>query len=260
MNSLKLSGLFFAFLITFSGVFGQKSIKDSTISLAHISIVYSASAPGGDLADRYGFANQIGGSIGYKFANNFMINSGVRFLFGNEVREPIAANVSQLIGTNEAGFTTQAIGADGRFYQLRMSQRGFVIPLTVSRIFSLSPKNPNSGVYLEAGGQFMLHKVFIDVVGQNVPFMTSELRRGYDRLTNGFGAVEGFGYRFFSRHRTINFYLGFEFSQNFTQSRRSYNYDTGPVNRSTRLDLLYGVKAGWTFPIYQAAPDDEYYY
>ena len=260
MNSLKISGLFFAFFVTFSGVFAQKSIKDSTISFAHISIVYSANAPGGDLADRFGFANQIGGSIGYKFSNNWMINSGVRFLFGNDVREPVAANISQLIGTEETGITSQAIGADGRFYQLRSSQRGFVIPLTLSKIFPVSPKNPNSGFFLEAGGQFIMHKIFIDVVGQNVPNMNKEYRRGYDRLTNGLGLVEGFGYRFFSKRRTINFYAGFEFSQNLTQIRRSYNYDTGLPDTSTRLDLLYGIKAGWTFPIYQAAPDDEYYY
>jgi len=82
MNSLKLNGLFFAFLLTFCGVQAQKSIKDSTISFAHISIVYSANAPGGDLADRYGFANQIGGSVGYKLRKNWMLNTGVRFIFG----------------------------------------------------------------------------------------------------------------------------------------------------------------------------------
>lgn len=260
MNSLKHSCLIFVLLLTCSTLVAQKSMKDSTISFAHISIVYSANSPGGDLADRFGFTNQIGGEVGYKLKNNWMFNTGVRFLFGSDVRERVAENVTVQIGTDETGYTTQALGPDGRYYQLRFNERGFVIPLTVSKIFSISPKNPNSGIFLELGGQFISHKILMDVVGSNVNHLQKEHRKGYDRLTTGFGAVEGIGYRFFSRHRTVNFHIGFEFSQNFTQSRRSFQYDLGRQETGTRMDLLYGIKAGWTFPIYQAAPNDSYYY
>jgi hypothetical protein len=260
MNSLKDSCLIFVFLLTCSGLFAQKSIKDSTISFSHITILYSANAPGGDMADRFGFTNLIGGEVGYKLKSNWMFNTGLRFLFGSDVRELVARNVSVQIGTDATGYTTQALGADGRFYQLRFNERGFVIPLTVSKIIPLSKKRPNSGIFIEAGGQYIQHKILMDVVGNGVPNLEKRYRKGYDRLSSGFGAVEGIGYRFFSKRRTINFFMGLEFSQNFTRSRRTFQYDLGRPETGTRMDFLYGVKAGWTFPIYQAAPDDAYFY
>ena len=258
MNSLKYKLLIFAGLLLCHFSYAQKSMKDSTISFGYISLVYNAAAPGGDMAERFGFTHLIGGEVGLKFENNFYLNAGAKFLFGNVVKEDIAANVITRIGTDETGFTTMALGADGRFAEVRIWERGFTIPVTFGKIFSLSDKAPNSGIYVEAGGQFIQHKVLLEVIGNNVPYLDQEHRKGYDRKSNGFGFVEGFGYRFFSKTRTINFFAGFELSQNFTRSRRSVNYDTGLRDDRLRTDLLYSFKVGWTFPIYRAAPDDYY--
>ena len=169
--------------------------------------------------------------------------------------------VVQLIGTDSTGYQTMAVGADGRYYTVRFFERGFVVPLMVGKIFTLSKKsNLNSGIYVELGTQFFQHKINVIAVGDNVPYLSKPYLKGYDRLTNGFGLVEGFGYRYFGNNRFTNFFIGAELSQNFTQNRRDLNFDTGVKDDRQRMDLLYNLKVGWTFPIYRSAPESEYYY
>jgi hypothetical protein len=260
MTIMKSYVLFFALMFVGVCGFAQKSIRDSAITMGHLSIVYSANLPAGDLGKRFGFSNQIGGEGGLKLASNFYFTSGLKFFFGGEVKEAVAANVVQLIGSDSAGYQTMALGADGRFYTVRYFLRGMIIPFTVGKIFPLNKQNLNSGIYLELGGQFIQHKIAIQAIGDNVPYLSKPYLKGYDRLTNGFGLVQGFGYRYYGNNRFTNFFFGAEFSQNFTRSRRDYNFDTGVKDDAQRLDLLFGLKAGWTFPIYKSAPEKEYYY
>lgn len=261
MKSLRLNGLIFIALFYSLSAWGQKSIQDSSITLASIGLVYNGSIPGGHLDDRFGFTNQIGADFTLKFKKNFYLSTGARFLFSSQVREDVARNVTDLIGSPETGYTHQAIGADGKYYHVRFWERGFTIPLVAGKIFPvLSKHNPNSGVFVELGAQFIQHKVRIDVVGENVPQLADEYKPGYDRLTNGIGVVESFGYRYFSNKKLINFQIGFEFSQNFTRSRRDFNYDLGYQDKTKRIDLLHGFRVGWVFPIYKDAAEDLFYF
>jgi hypothetical protein len=252
--------LFFALAMVGLNGWAQKSVQDSAITMGHLSIVYSASMPAGDLADRFGFTNQIGGEGGVKLANNFYGSLGVKFLFGNNVREAVAGNVVQLVGSDSLGYRTMALGADGRFYEVRFFERGIVVPVMVGKIFRLNPRNYNSGIYVELGGQFIQHKISINSIGDNVPYLSKPYLKGYDRLTNGIGVVEGVGFRYFGPNRFTNFFIGVEASQNFTKNRRDLNFDTGVKDDAPRMDLLLGAKVGWTFPIYKSAPEKEYYY
>jgi hypothetical protein len=261
MTFIKRTILFFVIGMGFLPLLAQKSIRDSSITMGHLSIVYSLGQPGGDLSDRFGLTNMIGGEGGVKLANGFYGYSGLKFVFGNVVKEAVARNVVQLIGTDSTGYQTMALGADGRYYTVRFFERGFVVPLMVGKIFTLSKKsNLNSGIYVELGTQFIQHKINVIAVGDNVPYLSKPYLKGYDRLTNGFGLVEGFGYRYFGNNRFTNFFIGAELSQNFTKNRRDLNFDTGVQDDRQRMDLLYNLKVGWTFPIYRSAPESEYYY
>jgi hypothetical protein len=258
---MKRTILFFVIGLGCMPAFAQKSVRDSSITMGHLSISYNLGQPGGDLNKRFGLTHILGAEGGIKFANNFYGYSGLKLLFGNTVKEAVARNVVQIVGSPSSGYDLKAIGADGRFYSVRFFERGFVVPLVVGKIFSLSKtKNLNSGPYIEIGTQFIQHKISIAAVGDNVPYLSKPYLKGYDRLTNGFGIVEGFGYRYFANNRFTNFFVGVELSQNFTQSRRSFNFDTGLQDTQQRRDFLYNFKAGWTFPIYESAPEHEYYY
>lgn len=261
MKTLRHCGLIFIVVLTCGMAFGQKSLRDSTISMAHAGITYMGAATAGDLEERFGYSSFMGLEGGYKFRNNIYLNGGFRLLFGNQLREPIAFNVVQLVGNSQTGFSTQAIGADGRFYEVRFFQRGYSIPISIGKVFQtrFSP-NPNSGFFVELGAQFIQHKVKIEVIGDNVPQLSNEYKPGYDRLTNGIGILGSVGYRFLSNSRLLNFQVGLEFSQNFTESRRDFNFDLGAADTRKRNDVFYGFRVGWILPIYSDAPDKEYYY
>ena len=55
--------------------------------------------------------------------------------------------------------------------------------------------------------------------------MSKEYKKGYDRLTNGPAITEGISYLHCGSKRLINFSLGLECTQGFTQNRRDYNFD-----------------------------------
>ncbi|MFM2375833.1 MAG: hypothetical protein RLZZ165_930 [Bacteroidota bacterium] len=184
---MKRCALFFAVVLACITVHGQKSVRDSAITMGQLSIVYSPSVPGGDLAKRFGFTHQLGMDGGIQLANGFYGTAGIRFLFGNQLKEVVAGNVVQAIGSDSTGYQTMALGADGRFYSVRFFERGFVIPFVAGKIFVLGSKNLNSGIYVELGGQFIQHKVSIHAIGDNVPYLSKPYLKGYDRLTNGFG-------------------------------------------------------------------------
>jgi hypothetical protein len=257
MNSLKTPLLFFAFVCLLQvSAWSQKSMRDSTISFPSVGVTYGGAIPGGDLADRFGWSNTIGAGLGLKLRKGFYLESSVRALVGNNVRESIADNVTAQIGTEESGYSTMALGSDGRYYQIRFWERGLVVPVTFGYVFPARRPNPNSGFYIEAGAQFIRHKVRVEVVGDAVPALQGDYKKGYDRMSMGIGAVEGLGYRLHSSNSLLNFILGVELSQNFTRGMRSYQFDTGQPGTASRMDLMFGFKAAWIFPIYQSAPQD----
>ena len=96
----------------------------------------------------------------------------------------------------------------------------------------------------------MQHQIRISTPDLEPAALSTELKKGYDRLTNGLGIREAIGYRFFDKRNSFNFSVGLVFSQNFTQNRRSINIDTGLRDDSQRVDLLNGFILSWTFPIY----------
>ena len=260
MKSLKRHLVFFVFLASATGLHAQKSMQDSSITFANLGIVFGGAVPAGDLAERYGYSNVVGGEVGVKFKNRLYLHAGGRFLFGSDVQERIAGNITFLVGSNETGYTPMIIAADGRRTEVRLYERGIVIPVVAGYQLPFLGINPNSGLYVEAGGQYIRHKVRIEVPGNTVPGLFGDYTKGYDRLSSGFGLVEGIGYRLHSNSRLVNFTLGIECSQNFTRGRRDIQFDTGLPDKGKRIDMMFGFKAAWVFPIYQSAPDDLYYY
>ena len=262
MNSPKSLWFILVFGLLFTGLKAQeKNIRDSVITMSMLHVDYAPFVPGGDLASRFGTTHTIGGAFGRKFKHNFYLEGGVRMLFGSTVKQAVATNVATLAGNSVYGYLGVAIGNDGRQTTIRFQERGILIPVYFGKIFPLFKHlNPNSGIYVEGGIQYIQHRIWIEVPANNVAQLTRDMRKGYDRLCAGIGFLEGFGFRYFSNKRLVNFHIGVEISQNFTQPMRPVNYDTGKADTGMRNDLLWGIKVGWTVPIYQASPDKTYYY
>ena len=214
---------------------------------------YSAQIPGGDLGKRFGINSAIGTKFSIKTKSNYIFGTEYQFLFGDSIKENDILN-------NLATSSGMIINNSGQEAEIYFYERGFRINNTVGKLWSTKKGNPNSGIFFLAGIGLLQHKIRIDDIHRDVPGLSKEYKKGYDRLTNGISFSQTIGYMHFSNNRRINFYVGLEFTQAVTQNRRSYNYDEMQRDNSNRLDLLNGIKFGWIIPIYKKTPQEFYFY
>ncbi len=230
---------------------GQVSIKDSSIATPIIGIGYCYQFPDGDLAQRFGNSSAMEFEVSYKTKRQWIIGGSMSYFFGKHIREE---NIFKNLVTSEG----YIVDRDGEFADVRLYERGFTVLTTFGRLFSLRHPNPNSGIMFNMGVGFMQHKIRIEVIGNNVPQLSTEYKKGYDRMSNGLLLCQNLGYLYLSNNRLTNFYIGFQCMEGFTQSRRSYDYDLMRQDTKKRLDILYGGKVAWILPLYKKAPQEFY--
>lgn len=201
--------------------------------------------PGGDFADRFGFHANVGGSFTYKTRSNWIFGVEGDFIFGPNVREN---NLLDDLMTDN-GFL---VGLDGNLYNPILYLRGIHFRASIEKILPFWQKNVNSGPVIRLSGGFLQHKIYYDVKQRgNLPQISKERIKGYDRLSNGLSTTQFLGYHYMSDNRLINFSIGLEVTQAFTQNRRSFNHDTGLADPSNRLDISWGLRARWFLPLYK---------
>lgn len=243
----------------------QVSIRDSSIRVLMVDVSYGGYFPAGDFGKRFGYTNQIGLEFGLKFKNNWYASLGGRFLFGDQIRENnILADLGHNnVWTNSFGDPVSDQGwIDGNGFVIVPSlyERGFTIPFRVGKIIhSLSFKktNPNCGVFIETGAQFIQHQILMNAP-KDIPYLNDPYDKGYDRMTYGVGVLGSIGYRYFSNKRLINFFVAFDYQHHFTRTYR-FNFDLGSEDTRTRNDIMYGFRVGWCLPIYREASTGYYY-
>ncbi|MBL7951989.1 MAG: hypothetical protein JNM62_09740 [Flavobacteriales bacterium] len=223
---------------------GAQEIKDSTIALVAVQADYAQQLPGGDMADRFGTNSNIGIGTFRKTRNNFTLGAEGSFLFGNNVVEPgVLRNV-----LNSAG---QVVDTEGEMADVFLYQRGWTVFATAGRIFPVFGPNENSGLHVKLGGGFMRHKIRVQTQKNVVPQLEDDYLQGYDRLAAGPAGMFYLGYQHFGNKGRINFHFGVELMVGATQALHPFNFDTEQYNEAHRLDLLTGLRAGWTLPIYR---------
>lgn len=231
----------------------QESIQDSAIQLIGLDLSYHGLIPGGDMRDRYGFNSQVGGELIFKGRHNFYLTAGCYFLFSDSVAQPGVLDPLLIPG----GFI---IGDNGLLSSVGIMQRGFVVPLAIGKIIPvIKSHNPNSGLYVELGAQFIQHKIHLRAIDERVSLLSGEYRKGYDQMANGIGIREMIGYRYFGKGGNVNFAAGFVFSQNFTGNRRTTHFIDGTTDHAPRLDLLSGFRVSWTYAFYRRSPNEVYF-
>jgi len=241
-------------LWTVQPLVAQPALSDSSIFIPSFSIHYSYQLPSGDLAKRFGNNHNVGGDFMMKFKNNIMLGVEISYLFGTDVK-----NEEQYFQAirNDHGYV---IDGNGQYAEIHLFERGFTTYLLAGYQFNFLSHNLNSGPFIQAGIGFMQHYVRIENKNNTAPQVTGEYAKLYDRLSNGLSTTQTIGYRYMGNRNLLNFYIAFEFSQAWTQSRRSYNADDMMRNTDKNTDLLYGIKLAWIIPLYGRAPKDFYYY
>lgn len=248
--------LFFFFLLLLPLLGGAQGYDNALNKgnglLIHLS--YGGHSPGGDLADRFGPAFAVGSGLDFiTTKNNWIAGLDFSYYFGANVNEDVLASLR-----TPEGFI---IGNDRSYSDIRLRMRGFYAGGHIGKVLGLGFANPRSGIRLTLGAGLLQHKVRIqDDPQSGVPQLSDEYKKGYDRLSNGLAFTEFVGYQVLSMDRRVNFYIGMEFTQGLTMSRRDYNFDTRSRDETERLDLLFGFKAGWILPIYFGKGSEEIYY
>lgn len=207
-----------------------------------VNIALAGQFPDGDMAERFGANLNVGGSLLYLTSSKWLVGVEGSFLFGNNLKEDVLANLRTSDGN--------IIGSSKEYTDVISEERGWFIGATIGKIIPFKANDKRSGLRLTVSAGMLQHKISIDDQSGEVPQLADEYMKGYDRLTNGFALTEFIGYQHFSKNRLINYFLGFEFTQGFTQNRRSFNFDTMTTEEGSRLDLLYGFRVGWTLPLY----------
>lgn len=231
----------------------QVSIRDSSISTPLLGFSFGVHLPEGDLVKRFGPNSDVGFSYMHKTKKNWIYTGHISYLFGKEVKEN---GILDSIRDNNGYIIDQ----NGQYADVRLYERGWNIYAGGGKLFPVWGPNPNSGILAMGGIGFLQHKIRIEDIGNQSPQLTGDYKKGYDRLTNGLAFTEFIGYLYLSNRRLVNFYAGVEFTQGFTQSRRSWDYDLMRKDETKRTDLLWGVRAGWVLPLYKRAANKFYYY
>lgn len=250
--SLICSGLMLLFLSQSSSVKAQAHVKDSLLLAPLVGVSYSYQLSGGDLKKRFGNNSNIGAIFLLKTKSNWLIGADYSYLFGTKLKE---TGMLDSIKTT----TGYVIDANGQYAETRMFERGYTASVKFGKLFPYLSPNKNSGFFCVASVGMLQHKIRIEDIGNRSPQLTKEYRKGYDRLTNGMSIGEFVGYLYLSNNRLINLYGGFEFTQAFTQNRRSYNFDTMERDTKKRNDYLSGFRLGIILPLYKRGPMDFYY-
>jgi len=228
-----------------------QSVKDSCVRILMVGFHFSGQLPQNDLAARFGTNLSAGTNFTWKTKKNLLINVEGSYFFGNRVKEDVVSSMR-----NENGVITDNEGYPA---DLRLTERGWNIYANVGYLFSKLGHNPNSGLFVTVGGGWTQHKVKLYDANQKIAAINGDLKKGYDRLSGGFGLSQFIGYKYISNNRLANFYCGFEFYEAQTQSLRGFNYDTGLADTQKRLDVLTGFRFGWILPLYKRTKDFYYY-
>lgn len=230
----------------------KKNVEDSTISIAMVDVSYAFQVPGGDLAKRFGNSSAIGLSFQYKTKSNWLFGANGSFIFGAKIKED---SILRAIATPGGTIITN-VGTGAEVYQY---ERGYTLTGSIGKLIPAFGPNKNTGFIISVGGGFINHKIRIEVADNNVYALSKDYKTGYDRKTNGPCITEFIGYRYMGNRKLLNFFIGVEALQGFTQNRRPYNFDQGGPDHTKRKDMLYSFKFGWVLPIYRRDPGTYYY-
>ena len=250
---MKKYQLLFSFLFIVNLAFTQWQVRDSALFNPHVTVGYGYSTPGGDLANRFGNNGSL--EVGFHIKNKKNWYYGVQFnyLFGNKVHEP---NLLSNLLTSRG----EILDEQGQIATMFIQERGFNVFLQGGKLFPVIGPNKNSGLLITAGAGLLQHKIRIEHQEAKITQLEGDYLKGYDRLTNGLSVQQFIGYYHMSNNRLINFYFGAQATEGFTQSRREWNIDTQTQDTDKRLDMLFGLRAGWILNLYERAPNDYYIY
>lgn len=228
------------------------NVKDSVLKVSSIQIQYSHYVPGGDMKVRFGNTSMVGVGFLHKTKKNYFLGAEANYLYGNDVKEKYVLDSLRT-------FRGQIINKSGGYGDVRMFERGFSAHVKGGKLFPVFGSNKNSGIVVMLGVGILQHKMQIEVIEENVKSLDGDIRKGYDRLTNGISFSQFIGYWYMSNNRRLNAFVGLDFHQAFTENRRDWDFHEQRKLDEKRVDQLSGIKFGLILPLYRRMPKEYYF-
>jgi hypothetical protein len=217
------------------------------VILLNTSLGYAL--PAADLAKRFGNTPYLGMNLERLSADNWALGLQGNFFFSEKVREdPVAA-----LRTPAGGI----INSEQLVATVSLRERGWYLGGHVGRLFC--PGNRRSGLRVTVGGGWQQHWIRVQDDSGKVTQLTGDYQKGYDRMTGGPTLHQFIGWQHLGVTRTINWFVGLAAYQGVTKNLRSWDFATmGPLT-GNRIDLRFGVCAGWSLVFYQKPPAQIFY-
>ncbi|MBK9730608.1 MAG: hypothetical protein IPO83_04860 [Chitinophagaceae bacterium] len=229
----------------------KSNINDTTVNAKLLTFSYAFQFPFGDMADRFGVNNNLAAGFYFKLSHNYLLGVEAGYLFGGSVREDTILNY---LYTASGGL----IGIDGYYETVFLFERGTTFLGKFGKIFPVGKSNPNSGITLMAGVGFLQHRIKLSSPNNTLPNVLDDYAKGYDRLTNGLALSQYVGYTHLDKRKLVNFNIGLEATEGFTQNRRDWNFDQMKKDEQKRFDVLLGIKLSWILPFYGSGEERVY--
>lgn len=214
---------------------------------------YSYQIPFGNLSNTFGNNSSVGGSYFLEKTNNIFYGIEANYLFGNNIKDTTIFNN---ISTSEGAI----IGANGYYANVNLMQRGFDAYLFYGYAFH-SQNNNLSGIYLSQGIGYLQHQIFIDTRNQNIPQLNEEMKKGYDRFSNGISTKLSADYKYYSKNGKFQMSSGITLTMGHTKIQRTYDFAKNDYYSSEKKwDKILGFKVEIIIPINRKNEEKFHYF
>lgn len=213
---------------------------------------YNYQFPFGSIANTFGNNSAIGTSYFLETSKNYIFGLEGNYIFGSSIiDETIFDNINTSSGS--------IIGGDGRFANINLMETGFDSYIFGGYCFHFSDKN-FSGIYISQGIGYLQYKILIDTKNQNIPQLNEDMKRGYDRFTNGFSTKISIDYKYYHKSGMLQISSGINYAMAYTKVQRSYDFKNNLEYLDSRSwDQLLGLKFEIIIPI-NRDNDEKFHY
>ena len=243
----KLLYIIFFLALPFFNLLAQRNKQSAIICN------YSYQIPYGSVAELFGNNSSVGTKFFLEKKNNYFYGLEVNYLFGSDIKD---TNIFENISTSNGAI----IASDGYYANVNLMQRGFNSYLFLGKAFHFSKKSL-SGIYISQGLGFLQYKLFIDTKNQDIPQLNEEMKKGYDRLTNGISSKFSIDYKYYSKNGRFQLISGIHYTIAHTKHQRAYDFANNlQYTEIKRWDKFLGFDIGIIIPISRRNKEEFHYY
>ena len=215
-------------------------LQESDTKLVWTEFHYGLQTPLNAMNDRFGTFFSLGSRAGMVLESGLSFSLNYHFFFGSKVDEDVLSPLRR----SDGSIISEALTPS---YPLS-KMRGYGLQLYFGKWFKIEGKS--QGWWLKAGPAFLQHKILIQDDADRLAQLRGMLRKGYDRLSNGFGAAASLGYMYISPNRQISLYASIEGGLYSVINRRGFNFDTQMIDDQPTTHAHIGLLLGWIIPIF----------